>query len=139
MRYSHGVKSLLRPRRRCRLRLTLLAIVALLFQQAALASYVCAQPVVPSGNMAMSEHCTGMPMTQAKHAPALCAWHCGQLTASTQNVQSPSVPPLILPGLLPAAPALVAGLRGTHVSRSHDAVLRSSGIPRALRFRVLLI
>lgn len=117
----------------------MLAILALLFQQAALASYICARADMPNGNMAMSEHCTGMPMAQAKHAPALCAWHCGQVTASTQNVQSPSVPSLILPGSLPAAPALVAALPGAHISHSHDAALRSSGIPPALRFRVFLI
>lgn len=134
------MKSLLHPRRRARLRLTLLAILALLFQQVALASYVCSSAdIAASGHAAMGAHCTGMPMARVKHAPVLCAWHCDQVTPSTQNAQTPSVPPLALPALLPASPTLTFALPSAHVAHAHDALWRSRGIPPALRFRVLLI
>jgi hypothetical protein len=128
----------LRPNRRTRLRLTLLAVFALLFQQVALASYVCASADVPAANAAMHLHCDGMPMAQQKQAPALCAQHCARQASATQDARLPNVPPLLMPALLPAPPTVVASpvASAPHV---RSAAWRTSGIPPALRFRVLLI
>lgn len=127
-----------RHTRRTRLRLTLLAVLALLFQQVALASYVCAQPIMPAGDAAMRAHCDSMPMAQQKQTPTLCAQHCAQQSATTQDARLPNVPPVALSALPPFAPMLVA-LPSSHASPERDAPWRSRGIPPALRFRVLLI
>lgn len=136
--YSNTVKRFIRPTRRTRLRLVLLAVLSLLFQQVALASYVCSAAEVPATNVAMSAHCDGMPMTQQKQAPALCAQHCAQQTPATQDARLPSVPLLLMPALLPAPPTFVA-LPVASAPHVRSAAWRTSGIPPALRFRVLLI
>lgn len=128
----------MRPTRRTRLRLTLLAVLALLFQQAAFAAYVCGASAMPKGDIAMQTHCDGMPMTKQKQAPALCAQHCSQQTASTTDARLPNVPPLLLPAMLPAQP-LVQAVPVSTAQHAQDVVFRRSGIPPALRFRVLLI
>lgn len=128
----------LRPSRRTRLRLTLLVVLSLLVQQAAMAAYVCASADMQAGNAAMAAHCDGMPMAQAKHAPALCTWHCAQQSASTQGAQAPTVPPLPAFMPLPASLAFIL-LPASQALDVRDPELRTSGIPPALRFRVLLI
>ncbi|HJU08345.1 hypothetical protein [Dyella sp.] len=120
------------------MRLTLLAVLALLFQQVAFASYLCGASELPTSDVAMNAHCAGMPMTQQKQAPALCAQHCAQQTASTQDARLPNVPPLSLPALLPAQP-LVQALPVFTAQYGQNAAWRRSGIPPTLRFRVLLI
>lgn len=124
--------------RRNRLRLTLLVVLSLLFQQIAFAAYICGSLDMPAGNAAMHAHCDGMPMMQQKQAPALCTQHCAQQTASTPDARLPNVPPLLLPALMPAQPTLVA-LPVSNAAHAHLAARRTSGIPPALRFRVLLI
>lgn len=138
MRYSKAMRHLLRPNRRTRLRLTLLVVLSLLFQQMAFAAYVCGAADMPAGDKAMRAHCDGMPMAQQKQAPALCAQHCAQQTASTQDARAPSVPPLLMPALLPTS-FRIAALPSAHAPHVHSAAWRTSGIPPALRFRVLLI
>ncbi|MBN8735935.1 MAG: hypothetical protein J0H27_06670 [Xanthomonadales bacterium] len=133
------MKSILRLRRRIRLRIALLAIVALLFQQTALASYVCSLPDMPVGNMAMADHCDGMPMAQAQHDPGLCVWHCAQSPASAQTPNVPQVPPLAIAAVLPMTSPLVLALPSATARHSRDPVLRSRGLPPELRFTVLLI
>lgn len=128
--------------RRVRLRLALLAVLALLFQQVALAAYACSPMGTPQGNAAMSMHCQDMPMVNgqapAQANPTLCTQHCAQQTPTTQDARLPNVPPLLLPALLPAQPALV-GLPGSRVVHERSESQRISGIPPALRYRVLLI
>jgi len=131
-RYPH-------PTRRVRLRLTLLAVVALLFQQTALAAYACSRADMPAGNMAVAAHCEGMPMTEAEHSTALCHAHCAQQAVSTQDMHAPTVPPLLMPALLPASSLMLMALPASHAPNARDAAWRLSGIPPALRFRVLLI
>lgn len=126
------------PTRRTRLRLTLLAVLALLFQQVALASYACAIADVPAGHTTMSTPCDGMPMTQQEQNPVLCAVHCAQQTPTPTDVHAPTVPPLLLPALLPA-PVVLTMLPTTRTAYGHAAAWRSPGIAPALRFRVLLI
>jgi hypothetical protein len=137
------VKRFVRPTRRFRLRLALLAVLALLFQQVALASYLCSPADIPANNVAMSTHCDEMPMvkgnTPAKATPVLCAQHCAQQTATTQDARLPNVPPLLLPALLPAAPAVVISPAQVAATRDLADARRTPGLPPALRYRVLLI
>ncbi len=128
----------MRPTRRIRLRLVLLALLSLLFQQVALASYACSTADMPSTNAAMSMHCDGMPMAQGQQNSALCPVHCADQALAIQGAQSPTVPPVSMPALLPA-PILLVTLSATHAVHEHAAAWRLSGIPPALRFRVLLI
>lgn len=126
------------PTRRTRLRLALLAVVALLFQQTALAAYVCSQANMSAANAAMSAHCGGMPMAQVKHSSALCLAHCAHHAVPTQEVHAPTVPPLLMSALVPASLTLAA-LPVASVQSERAARWRLSSIPPALRFRVLLI
>lgn len=128
-----------RPARRTRLRLTLLAVLALLFQQAALAAYACSQADISAGNTAMVAHCESMPMAQVEQWPALCHAHCSHQPVTTQDMHAPTVPPLLMPALVPASSLMPTALPASHASNTGDAAWRLSGIPPALRFRVLLI
>lgn len=132
------MKRRLRITRHIRLKLTLLMVLSLLFQQMAFAVYVCGAADAPAANAVMRAHCDGMPMTQQKQAPALCVQHCAQQTASAQDARLPNVPPLLLPALLPAPPAFAA-LPAARASYARAFSEQRSGIPPALRFRVLLI
>lgn len=141
--YSCLVKRFIRPTRRIRLRLTLLAALALLFQQVALAAYLCSPADIPAGNVALSTHCDTMAMADGvkptKAAPALCMQHCAQQTPMAQDARLPSVPPLLLPALLPTAPAVVAAPLRLAAERDLAEARRTPGLSPALRNRVLLI
>ena len=127
-----------RPNRRTRLRLVLLAVLAMLFQQVALASYACSTVDMPVSNVGMTAHCDGMPMTHGQQNQALCSAHCAHQALTTQDAHAPTVPPLVMHALLPA-PIVLATSPATYAAREHAAVWRLSGIPPALRFRILLI
>jgi hypothetical protein len=133
------VKRFPRPTRRTRLRIALLAILAMLFQQTALAAYVCSRSDMPAGDTAMTMHCEGMPMTQSEHDPAFCTLHCAHQAQSAQTANVPSVPPLALPAVLPASAITVLALTPDQATYAHDPSWRSRGIPLALRFQILLI
>jgi len=124
--------------RRIRLRFALLAVLSLLFQQVALASYACSTVGMPVSNAGMTAHCDGMPMTHGKQDPALCPAHCAQQVLAAQDAHAPTVPPLSMPALLPA-PIVLTALPTTYTAHEHAAAWRLSGIPPALRFRVLLV
>lgn len=128
-----------KPRRHTRLRLALLAVVALLLQQTALAAYACSLTNVPMSNTVMAAHCEGMPMAQAEQSPALCSEHCAQQPVTTPELHAPTVPPLLLPALLPALSLTLVALPVSSARNARDATWRLSGIPPVLRFRVLLI
>ena len=81
--------------RRTRLRIALLALCALLFQQLALAAYACPLPSAVA-SMTSMPGCAGMPATGA-HGAQLCAQHCAQQTPAPQDARSPTVPALALP------------------------------------------
>ena len=132
------MKRSLRPTRRIRLRLVLLAVLSLLFQQVALASYACSTVDMPVSNVGMTTHCDGMPMTHGQQNQALCPAHCAHQALTTQDAHAPTVPPLLLPALLPA-PIVLTTLPTAYTAHDHAAAWRLSGIPPALRFRVLLI
>jgi hypothetical protein len=124
------------------LRLVLLAVLSLLFQQVALASYACSTADMTASNAAMGTHCDGMAMVDgaadANPPPILCAQHCTQQIPTTQDARLPTVPPLLLPALLPVSDMLVI-LPVAHVTYARIAAWRLSAIPPELRFRVLLI
>ena len=87
--------------RRTRLRIALLALCALLFQQLALAAYACplpssATPMTAAAAMAAMPGCAGMPQMGA-HSTQLCTQHCAQQTPAPQDARSPTVPVLALP------------------------------------------
>ena len=129
----------MKPRRRIRLRLALLAAVALLFQQTALAAYACSLADVPAGNAAMAAHCENMPMAQTEQSPALCSAHCAYHPVTTPDLHAPTVPPLLMPALLPAPPRALVALPAASARNARAAAWRLSGIPSALQFQVLLI
>ena len=132
------MKRRLRMTRRIRLRFALLAVLSLLFQQVALASYACSTVGMPVSNAGMTAHCDGMPMTHGKQDPALCPAHCAQQVLAAQDAHAPTVPPLSMPALLPA-PIVLTALPTTYTAHEHAAAWRLSGISPALRFRVLLV
>lgn len=127
-----------RPNRRIRLRLVLLAALSLLFQQVALASYACSTVDMPTANVGMTMHCDDMPMTRGQQNPSLCPAHCAHQAVATQDAHAPTVPPLVMPALSPA-PIVLTTSPAIYAAREHTAAWRLSGIPPALRFRVLLI
>ncbi|HET6912372.1 MAG TPA: hypothetical protein VFH71_03385 [Rhodanobacteraceae bacterium] len=132
------VKRFLRPTRRIRLRLVLLAVLSLLFQQVALASYACSTADMPTPSAAMTASCDGMPMVHGQQNQALCPAHCAHQALTIQDAHAPTVPPLSMPALLPAPIALTT-LPATLSTHDRATAWRLSGIPPTLRFRVLLI
>lgn len=136
------MKRRLRMTRRIRLRLALLAILALLCQQVAFAAYVCPVMAMPPTDTAMSADCNAMPMAAPKPdtqaAATLCELHGAQPATMVNHLQLPSVPPVLLPAMLPT-PSLVATLSAVPDAYEHNHALRTSGLPPPLKYRVLLI
>lgn len=124
--------------RRVHLRLTLLLVLSLLFQQFALAGYACSAADMRAGDAAMRAHCDCMPIPGQRRAPGLCAEHCAQQASTIPDGRSPTVPALLLPALLPATPQVIA-MSTANTSYSHTSLSPVTGIPPALRFRILLI
>lgn len=98
--------------RRQRLRFAWLALLALLFQQVALAAYTCPTTGVPPQPQALMAGCDVMEMPDPD-APALCDQHCQRDHLTTPDLRVTQVPPLALPpphfdlvaSLLPPVPA----------------------------------
>ena len=84
-------------RHRPRLRLAWLALLALLFQQLALAAYACPTAEAPPPQVVMAG-CEGMEMPDPA-APALCDQHCQRDHVTNSDAKAPQVPPLALPPL----------------------------------------
>ncbi len=129
------------PSRRTRLRFTLLAILALLCQQVAFAAYVCPTPAMPAIGT-VSADCSAMRMTTPRadtgNATTACVLQYAQSATVTNNLQLPSVPPLLLPAVLPS-PLLLAPLVTVRATHARDEAERPPGLPPPLRYRVLLI
>ena len=120
-------------------------LFCLLFQQLAMASYVCTLPTVLAGT-ALTNDCAAMGMAvktspAAKHvhsnADPRCTEHCSSNVTSTTDARVPMVPLLPLP---PAAPVLVGtiALAPARVTLP-ELALRRSDPPPMLRFCALLI
>lgn len=121
-------------RARQRLRIVVLVIFCLLFQQAALAAYLCPQEQMPSETSAM--HCAEMGMDQAQDNPALCQKHCAPDVLVAADHASPTVPALTW-----ASPiyALVLAQPISHVTVQAEVPIEPSDPPPRLRFCSLLI
>ena len=123
-------------RARHRLRIALLVVVCLLFQQAALASYLCPIEQMPAEMGAMAEHCAEMGMAQARDNPALCEKHCNPEHSVAADAVKLSVPPLALPPPM-LAPVILQST--SHVAVQADVPIARSDPPPRLRFCSLLI
>ncbi len=74
-------------------------LLALLFQQLALAAYACPiSETPPEPPKAVMAECVGMEMPDPD-APALCDQHCQRDHVTSPDVKAPQVPPLVLPPL----------------------------------------
>lgn len=121
---------------RQRLRIALMVIFCLLFQQAALAAYLCPMEQMPVESSAMAEHCAEMGMKQAQENPALCQKHCAPDVSVAADHASPTVPAL---ALAPLAYALVVVQPISHVTVQAEVPIAPSDPPPRLRFCSLLI
>ncbi len=125
------------PRRtRHRLRIAVLAILCLLFQQAALAAYLCPMEQMPVETTAMTEQCAEMGMAQQDDNPTLCQKHCSPDHVVGADAVKLTVPPLALPALV-LAPVFVQPI--SHVAIQSDVPIARSDPPPRLRFCSLLI
>ncbi|MGH8077965.1 MAG: hypothetical protein ACREPE_11660 [Lysobacter sp.] len=126
----------MRLRARHRLRIALLVILCLLFQQLALAAYACPLEQMPAEMTAMAEDCAEMGMEQVQDNPALCAKHCAPDLSTAADHAKLAVPALALPPL-EFAPVLVTPV--SHVAVQADTPIARSDPPPRLRFCSLLI
>ena len=84
--------------RSLRLRFAWLALLALLFQQVALAAYAFPVSETPPEPQMVMAGCEGMEMPDPQ-APALCDQHCLRDHVTSQDLKAPQVPSLTLPPL----------------------------------------
>lgn len=130
--------------RRRRVLWTGIVLFCLLFQQLAMAAYVCTLPTAPT-NVVMTGDCAGMGMSSTAKTPAShhastdprCAQHCASTTVSAHDASLPTVPPLLLAS---ASPTLL----GTIAQAPHQVALPNTALhrpdpPPTLRFCSLLI
>ena len=123
-------------RARHRIRIAVLVILSLLFQQAALAAYLCPMEQMPAEMSVMAEHCAEMGMAQQQDNPVLCQKHCNPDHSFAPDTVKLSVPPLALPPLA-LAPVYVQPI--SHVAIQADVPISRSDPPPRLRFCSLLI
>ena len=123
-------------RARQRLRIALSVIFCLLFQQAALAAYLCPIEQMPAETAAMAAHCAEMGMQQAKDNPGLCEKHCNPDHLLAADGAKLSVPPLALPAII-LTPVFVQPV--SHVAVQADVPIARSDPPPRLRYCSLLI
>ena len=126
----------MRLRARQRLKITVLVLLSLLFQQVALAAYACPLTRMPPETATMAEHCAQMGMQQAQDNPALCAKHCAPDLATAADHAQLAVPALALPP--PVFVPMVLGPTGSIVVQGEIPIARSDPPPR-LRYCSLLI
>lgn len=119
-----------------RLRIALLVLFCMLFQQAALAAYLCPIEQVPARMSAVEGHCAGMDMAQARTNPALCDKHCHPDHQIVTDAAGLSVPALAMP---PPAFAPVLAQANSRVALRADVPIARSDPPPRLRYCSLLI
>ncbi|WP_149193607.1 hypothetical protein [Luteimonas suaedae] len=123
-------------RARHRLRIALVVVFCLLFQQAALAVYFCPTGQPPAEAEAMVEECAKKGMEQAQGHPSLCHKHCNPDRSTAPDIVKLSVPPLALPA--PAMPLLMAQ-PVSHAAVPAEVPMTGLDPPPRLRFCSLLI
>ena len=121
---------------RLRLRIALGLVLCLLFQQVAMAAYACTRADMPAEPAAMAADCADMGMPVVPEVPAVCAEHCAPDFPVSPDAGAPHVPPLSLPPLVFADPAVS---RGGQAGPSLDAPFDRSDPPPRLRYCSLLI
>ncbi len=128
-------------RRRTRRRLIWLVTLLLLWQQVALASYVCPQPAPAAAAMvvhaAMTRADSMGTMPMHAHDP-LCAEHCAQGASVQPDARAPNVPTSMLPAL-PLLSQVVHPPVGNVALFAAGAMLLSETPSPRLRFCSLLI
>ena len=127
---------------RCRTRRRLIWLVTLLllWQQVALAAYVCPQPA-PAAAVAASMAMTRadcMSRMQMGHHDLACAEHCAAAPSAQPDARAPNVPASLL-SALPPLPMAVTRLLGRAVPVLPCAGLAADAPPSRLRFCTLLI
>jgi hypothetical protein len=124
-------------RARTRIRLSLLVLASLLFQQVAVSAYACelvrtTPPSMPPG----MEHCAQMDMAPAQaESPALCEKHCTPDLTLLADTAALGVPAMALPPpfeIVLHAPAMNA-------AQYDEVPIRRSDPPPRLRYCSLLI
>ncbi|QNP40764.1 hypothetical protein [Lysobacter solisilvae (ex Woo and Kim 2020)] len=123
-------------RARHRLRIAFLVIACLLFQQTALAAYLCPMEQMPAETKAMTGHCAEMGMAQTQDNPALCEKHCSPDHSVAADAVKLTVPPLALP---PPMLALIEVQPSWQGAIQSDVPVARSDPPPRLRFCSLLI
>lgn len=123
-------------RTRHRLQIAVLVIVCLLFQQAALATYLCPMEQMPAEAVVMAEHCAEMGMAQKQDNPTLCRKHCSPDQSVVADAVKLSVPPLALP---PVTLVQVLVQPVSHTALQAEVPIARSDPPPRLRFCSLLI
>lgn len=120
------------------MQLAVTVLLCLLFQQVAVAAYVCTLPAMPAETAAMVEACAETGMPAAEEAPALCANHCTPKLAvvAADHATPPAPAALALPPVEFPALAVMANARPS--CQRQVAVHRSDPPPR-LRYCRLLI
>ncbi|MFC4764671.1 hypothetical protein [Dyella koreensis] len=119
-----------------------LVMFCLLFQQLAMAAYVCTLPVNPA-DVVMTGDCAAMGMTEANQPAAhqsqdpRCTEHCADHTVSSHDARLPMVPPLLLPAASPVMPGTIA--LAPERRALPDPTLQRPDPPPTLRFCSLLI
>lgn len=110
-------------------------VLCLLFQQVAVAAYLC--PLEQPAPAPAMSGCAGMGMETHLDPgnPALCAKHCVPDVPLATDAATPSVPPLAM-APAPFAPVLAPPVRGT---RCDDVPISRSDPPPRVRFCSLLI
>lgn len=122
--------------RRPRLRFAWLALLALLFQQVALAAYACPDLEGAPAQSTVMVGCEGM-ATPDPDAPALCDQHCQRDHVATPDLKVPQVPSLALPPVhFALSEALLPPIQARHYA---DVPTSRSDPPPAQRFCSLQI
>lgn len=113
-----------------------LVIFCLLFQQVALAAYLCPLERLAAPTSAMVDHCAEMGMQQDQDNPALCQKHCSPDVLVVADHASPTVPALVL---APPVYGIMLAQCISHVTVQVDVPFAPSGPPPRLRFCSLLL
>lgn len=122
-------------RDRQRLRICLVVVLCLFFQQMAVAAYACTMPRMVDVTL-LGEACDameGMEMAPSQDAPALCVQHCAPDPSVLSDLATPGVPMLTFPPIKRDLLRLPSAWHATGV-----AIVRSDPPPR-LRYCSLLI
>lgn len=117
-------------------------LFCLLFQQLAMAAYVCTLPAAPAAAVAAMDDCAAMGMGAAdpsRHhqTDPRCIEHCASHVPATPEARVPAVPPLLLPPEFAAIARLVA--QASPREPLPNPELYPPDPPPSLRFCSLLI